>query len=80
MLASFRRTSDARIIIPSFFGYYIRQQTVLDDGRQPTGFSSFLDPFIKKESARIPQVVEEPESDYLERDSLIKPLYQNAFK
>src|ERR1043166_3996073 len=54
-----------------FFGHYIEDRNT-DDGRKPTALSSFFDRFKKKEQPALPDVEEEPEPEWMERESLLE--------
>src|SRR5579862_2953833 len=61
-----------------FYGHYVPQTEVVDDGRKPTLLSSFVQKLSRKlsteqeEPPRIPEAEEEPEPESLERSSLIE--------
>src|SRR3954466_5085453 len=54
-----------------FCGHYLENRTI-DDGRKPTLLSSFFDRFKKKEPVPLPELDEEPEPEWMERESLVE--------
>src|SRR6266487_2343823 len=61
-----------------FFGHYLPEAPVLDDGRRPTGLSSFMQKLSRRLSTEppppvvIPMVEEEPEPRMLSRESFVE--------